>query len=320
MTAGIESWQGPPRHVMALERHGRAMSLDAARRAADFIFATPSPALSIELCARSLEAAWPAAWFLVQYIQLRAEWSKREVRMFLRAAEPIEPARLEFLGARKVILRADLALRGAPEPGVRPPFPAARALAEVRRDSAAPAAWMDWLLAMGFSAVLLAPEAGLLEAVKGRKLFLDFYSRALDQLELIGRDKLVEEGQEAFLKRQPWHLPGLDVLGELAYGPEGDVYTSEFALGLGDSPFKLGRADELKYPDLSHNETVRACLAASHAENQPRCFQCRYKAYCAVSPSRHWALQSAIWGQTPSSPLCALNMALLDLISPRDRV
>ncbi|MDD5304856.1 MAG: hypothetical protein PHS14_17300, partial [Elusimicrobia bacterium] len=44
------------------------------------------------------------------------------------------------------------------------------------------------------------------------------------------------------------------------------------------------------------------------------CSQCAYRPFCAVPPSLSQKLQATLWGQTPSSPACTLQMGLLDRI------
>ena len=133
---------------------------------------------------------------------------------------------------------------------------------------------------------------------------------------------LIEHGEESnvrdeiamsFLGGRLWSLPGTDVLEQLAYDGAGGVFTSEEAVD-GAGELRLGTVAELRYQDIARLPATAAVIAASHPDNQPLCSQCACRPFCTLAPSLSQKLQGSLWGQTPSSPLCALQMGLLDHI------
>lgn len=315
---GFPAWKGPSTHLLLLEHGGRAMPLETARRAVDFAFSAPGPQLTLELAAGDAEAVWPVAWFVVQYSRRRSEWTKRPLFLALRARGGLPPERVEFLRGHAVTRRVVLDLRGGPRPGALPAFRAQRALCVVDASSREPQAWADWLADAGIESARLAPGAGILDDEDGLRRFLGFYSAFLRRVvENYESKPLREEWAASFLSRLVWNLPGTDVLEEIAYGPSGDIFTSETGLvleGEGTPLFRLGSVDSTRYEELAAKDAVRACVAAVLADNQPLCTQCVYKPFCTLPPAENFRLQGTVWGQTPSSPLCTVHMGVLDKI------
>lgn len=310
LDSGLLSWKGPSTHVLRLEREGRAMDLETARRIVDFTFSVPGPQVTLEMTADAPEPLWAVIWFLVQYARRKSEWSKRPLFLILRTRQMPRPEYQEFLRGHCVTLRLEMDLKGRPGQSRKRGVRAQRVLGRVDESSREPGAWMDWLDDGGAQSVRLSPEA-CLAGREGVRRFLDFYAAALDHLienaETRGiRDEWVLE----FLNRAPRNLSGTDMLETLAYGPAGDVSSGEMG-----SP--LGRVDSLRYEDLAKSELVRACVSASCAENQSLCFQCVYKSHCTLPAAVNLKSQGTLWGQTPSSLLCALHMGILDIIFDR---
>ena len=305
---GLLSWKGPSSHVLFLD----GMDLDAARRIVDFVFTCPGPQLTLELVFDEAGPVWPAAWFIVQYARRRGEWSRRPVFLIARA-KAMTPDQADFLRSHGVARCAVLELGGRPDMGKPPPFRAQRARARLAPAAADPRAWVRWFERWGFESVRLLP-ATLDEA--GVAAFSAFYGGFLGHMIEDGESlNLRDEWALDMLAGRPWNLPGMDVLEQLAYDAEGRVYTSEEACGEAD--FSLGPAAEVRYRDIARLPVVRAVVAAAQPDNQPACSQCAYRPFCALPPALNRKTQGSVWGQTPSSPACALQMGILDRIFGR---
>ncbi len=302
------SWKGPGAHVLLLE----GMELDAARRIVDFVFACPGPQLTLELVFDDAAPRWPVIWFIAQYARRRGEWSRRPVFLIARA-RTMTSGRADFLRSHGVTRCAALELAGKPDMGKGPPFRAQRARARLGAGAADPRAWARWFEKWGFESVRLLPS-GLDE--KGAAEFTAFYAEFLDHLIEDGeRLNLRDEWALGMLGGRLWNLPGMDVLEQLAYDGAGRVFTSEEAAG--NEEFSLGAVSRLHYPDVALSPVARAALAAAHPDNQPLCSQCAYRPFCALPPSLNRKISGNVWGQTPSSPACALQMGILDRILER---
>lgn len=303
------SWKGPASHQLLLD----GMDLETARSIVAFVFRCPGPQLTFELIFDDASAVWPVLWFIVQYARRKGEWSRRPVFLIARGRS-MTPDQTDFLRSHAVTRATSLTLDGAPDPKKAPPFRAQRARVLVGPGAAQPRAWAEWFEKWGFESVKLLPSS--LDAGSGLG-FGAFHGEFLDWLIEHGEESsLRDEWALSFLGGRPWALPGVDVLEQLAYDARGRVFTSEEAAAQGGA-LSLGDAAELRYQDIARVEAASAVIAASHADNQPLCFQCAYRPNCTVAPSISQKLQGTVWGQTPSSPACAVQMGILDRIFGR---
>jgi len=301
---GLLSWKGPASHVLGLD----AMSLDTARSVVDFVFRCPGPQLTLELVFDDASAVWPVLWFITQYARRKGEWSRRPVFLIARG-RAMAPDQADFLRSHGVTRSAALTLDGAPDMKQAPAFRAQRARARLGANAADPRAWARWFEKWGFESVRLEPAS---HDEKGSDAFIEFYGGFLGHLIEHGEEtNLRDELAISFLGGRTWNLPGTDVLEQLAYDAAGRVFTAE------EGGIELGAAASLRYQDLAGLPAVPAVIAASHADNQPLCSQCAYRPYCTLAPSLSRRTQGTLWGQTPSSVLCSIQMGLLDAIFER---
>lgn len=301
-------WDGPRRHLIELEGPEGVMCLELARQAVDFAFCSGARPLVLELACVDAARVMPVAWFCAQWATRRAEWGRREASLVLRfETGPAEEdaRRLRALGAAlRWRLRAEGSAARVPRQSCD------RVLLSVEPGARAPELWAELAGGAGARSVLVEPGSGARSSAAADS-FLGFY-RTL-RAALLSRG-LSDEWEEAFLARQPLRLPGVDVWEGLAYGADGSVYTGEHALAARSQPLRLGTLGTLRYGELSEHPAVRACLAAALPLNQPMCFQCAYRPYCALSPALNLRLQGTVWGQTPANPQCRARMGLLDAI------
>lgn len=303
------SWKGPASHALLLD----GMDLETARRTVEFVFRCPGPQLTLELVFQDAAAVWPVLWFIVQYARRKGEWSRRPVFLIARAGA-MSPDQTDFLRSHGVTRSLTLELDGAPDMKRAPAFRAQCARAVLGPDAAEPREWARWFEKWGFESARLLPAA--LDE-KGTADFLGFYGEFLGWLVEHGEEStLRDEWTTSLLGGRLWSLPGMDVLEQLAYDAAGRVFTSEQAAG-GAGELGLGTVAELRYPDIPRRAATSAVIAASHSDNQPLCSQCAYRPWCAVPPSLNLTSQGTLWGQTPASPSCALQMGILDRIFGR---
>ena len=302
------SWKGPASHVLLVD----GMSLETARRVVYFVFRCPGPQLTLEFVCEDAGAVWPVLWFLVQYARRRGEWARRPVFLIARA-KTMTPDQADFLRSHAVTRCVTLELAGAPDMKTAPPFKAQRARALLLKTACAPRAWAQWFETWGFESVKLLPPSLDTSATVP---FLDFYGEWLAWLVENGEQANVrDEWSTTMLAGRSWALPGMDILEQLAYDANGKIFTSEAAAG--SAGLCLGEAGELRYQDIAKRGATAAVIAAAHADNQPQCAQCAYRPFCALPPSLNEKEQGTLWGQTPSSPACAIQMGILDRIFSR---
>lgn len=289
------------------------MDLDAARRIVEFVFTCPGPQLTLELVFSDADKCWPVLWFIVQYARRKGEWSRRPVFLIARG-KALAPDQADFLRSHGVTRAADLELDGVPDMKKAPPFRAQRARARLGPDAADPRAWARWFEKWGFESVRLLPSSLDDDGVAA---FAAFYGEFLGELVEHGEESnLRDEWALSFLAGRPWSLPGTDVLEQLAYDGTGRVFTSEEAAA-GAGELGLGAVGTLRYSDLPASGAAGAVIASSHPDNQPLCSQCAYRPYCALPPALNLKLQGSLWGQTPASPACTVQMGILDHIFGR---
>jgi hypothetical protein len=282
------SWRGPARHIVVLEQDGVRMPDETALAAIDFAFSCGPDAPALELVAEDPRALWPSVWLCARWAQRRGEWARRPARVTLRSPAP-ERADARALDGLDLSLRAELLADGPPPSGAVPP--ARSALVRVAAGARDPEGWVRRLREGALESVRFAAASPADEEAFGA-----FYARALAALiDGAGRSDLADENLTARLGRSPWELPGLEILGELAYGPGGGIHGSERALQEGEQPLaSLGTA---RWQELGASAAARRRLAAADPDARPACAHCAYKPFCR---------------EQPAGPACASTRCSLD--------
>jgi His-Xaa-Ser system radical SAM maturase HxsB len=112
--------------------------------------------------------------------------------------------------------------------------------------------------------------------------------------------------------------PGGAAIGQLAYHPNGNVYSSDegrMVAAMGDEAFLLGNVFEHGYRDIMGSETVRALILASTNDSQPDCVSCVYKAYCGQQPEYNYKTQGSIFGRMRDSAWCKKHKGIFDILA-----
>ena len=163
--------------------------------------------------------------------------------------------------------------------------------------------------------------------------YLDFYFTALDAVLRRNREgvDLREHTASVYLSKlltpdDPGHLdlrsPCGAGIGQLAYAPDGRVYTCDEGRMLGrtgDDTFALGTVVSERWRDLVGHPTVRTMLVASTLESLPECRECAFRPFCGVCPVHTWAEQRDLFGQRRLSTRCELQRGQLTGILRRLR-
>lgn len=127
--------------------------------------------------------------------------------------------------------------------------------------------------------------------------FLNFYEKVMDYVLLINEtERFIERNAAIKLRKilfneDPNYFdlrsPCGAVIGQLAYNPNGDIYTCDEGrmLGtMGDYTFKLGNVFVSSYKDIVCCKNAVRCIFSSVLENYPMCMRCAFKPYCGVCP------------------------------------
>ncbi|MBP46435.1 MAG: hypothetical protein CMH53_00660 [Myxococcales bacterium] len=110
---------------------------------------------------------------------------------------------------------------------------------------------------------------------------------------------------------------GTDGIGELAYGWDGTIYSSDEGrmLGdMGDPLFALGKVTTDNYQMVVTHPTVRALVLASVTDGQPGFVNWVYKPFCGSRASQNYIDQGSIQGRAGDSNLFGNHQVILDSI------
>jgi His-Xaa-Ser system radical SAM maturase HxsB len=156
--------------------------------------------------------------------------------------------------------------------------------------------------------------------------FLAFYRKALDYiLELnLGGKRFFEQtarifAAKIFKEEDPNFLdlrsPCGAGTGQVAYGPDGRVYTCDegrMLSRMSEEGFCLGDVSKSGYGELINHPVVSALATASLLENQPECSRCAYLPYCGTCPVQNYVEHGDLFPRTPLSTRCRVNKGILD--------
>lgn len=158
--------------------------------------------------------------------------------------------------------------------------------------------------------------------------FLEFYRNALAYvIELNKQGVQVMERNAAIMlckivgDYDPNYLdlrtPGGAAIGQLAYHPNGNVYSSDegrMVAAMGDDAFLIGNVERDSYRDIMGSGAVRALVLASTNDAQPGCATCVYKAWCGQQPEYNYKTQGSIFGRMQDSAWCTKHKGIFDTL------
>ena len=161
--------------------------------------------------------------------------------------------------------------------------------------------------------------------------FLAFYRRALDYIiaQNLAGVEVLERNAAIMLAKiiggyEPNYLdlrtPGGAAIGQLAYHPDGGVYSSDegrMIAAMGDDTFRIGDVHEDSYHDILSSETVRALVLASTNEAHPDCVQCAWQPFCGQQPEYNYKTQGSIFGRMRDSDWCRKHKGIFDILMTR---
>jgi len=163
--------------------------------------------------------------------------------------------------------------------------------------------------------------------------FLEFYKKAVDYIMELNKEgaEVMERHAAIMLNKmiaglEPNYLdlrsPGGAVIGQVAYHPNGSIYTSDegrmvAAMDDEGSIFRLGDVQTGSYSDVMLGSTTRGMILASSNDGQPHCSTCVYKLYCGLQPEYNYKTQGSIFGRMADSDWCKKHMGIFDYLAHR---
>jgi His-Xaa-Ser system radical SAM maturase HxsB len=163
--------------------------------------------------------------------------------------------------------------------------------------------------------------------------FLEFYKNAVDYIIELNKEgaEVMERHAAIMLNKmivglEPNYLdlrsPGGAVIGQVAYHPDGSIYTSDegrmvAAMGDGDDLFRVGDVQTWGYNEIMLGATTRGMILASSNDGQPHCTSCVYKIYCGLQPEYNYKTQGSIFGRMADSDWCKKHMGIFDYLAHR---
>lgn len=161
-----------------------------------------------------------------------------------------------------------------------------------------------------------------------RQKYWEFYKTATDYILELNRQgvQVLERYAAIFLTKilgdeEPNFLdirsPGGAGIGQLAYGQDGRIFTSDegrMLAATGDDFFQIGDVRTSTYRELMKHHTVRALTLASNLSAQPDCVNCTYNPYCGMVPEQAYRTQRSIFGRMRENPLCMVHKGIQDYL------
>lgn len=161
--------------------------------------------------------------------------------------------------------------------------------------------------------------------------FLEFYEKALDYIISLNKQgvQVMERLAAIMLSKMiggydPNYLdlrtPGGAIVGQLAYHPDGSIYTSDegrMVAAMGDDFFRLGHVDDTSYAEMMAGDLTRGLVLASTNDQLPGCSSCAYKPYCGQQPEYNYVTQGSIQGRMIESTWCRKHMGIFDMLVKR---
>jgi His-Xaa-Ser system radical SAM maturase HxsB len=153
--------------------------------------------------------------------------------------------------------------------------------------------------------------------------FLSFWRKTLDyiiELNLKGVP-IRERGATILLKKifgtEPNYLeirsPCGAAIGQLLYNYNGDLYTCDEARMIGEDIFKLGNVHSDNYNEVLSSDQTCGIVAASINDTQI-CNSCAYKPYCGICPVCNYAEQGSVVAKIPETMRCNIYKAQFDYL------
>jgi len=154
--------------------------------------------------------------------------------------------------------------------------------------------------------------------------FIKFWKNSVDYIfELNKKGVKIRERTIAFMAKKT--LTGSDanfldmrtpcgaIIGQLAYTPDGSIYTCDEARMTGDDLFKVGNVVEDTYKKVLSSDKSCSMVMSSINDCQI-CDSCVYKPYCGICPVCNYMEQGSIVANIPETSRCKIYMAQFDYI------
>ncbi len=102
-------------------------------------------------------------------------------------------------------------------------------------------------------------------------------------------------------------------IGQMAYTPDGKIFSCDEARMLNDDLFKIGDAGKDSFKDALGCD--KACSIISSSINDVQiCDACVYKPYCGLCPVCNYAEQGSLIAKIPETARCKIFKAQFDYL------
>ncbi|HAE53135.1 MAG TPA: His-Xaa-Ser system radical SAM maturase HxsB [Ruminococcus sp.] len=158
--------------------------------------------------------------------------------------------------------------------------------------------------------------------------FLIFYKKCLSYIISVNKNgyRLTEGHARIFLHKilnqnavnyMELRSPCGGGTGQIAYYPNGDVYTCDEArmlADMGDKSFRMGDVFSCSYETLINSTACKVVCKSSVLETIPSCCDCVYQPYCGVCPVINYAFNNSVYEKFPHSYRCKIYKGMLDCL------
>jgi len=154
--------------------------------------------------------------------------------------------------------------------------------------------------------------------------FIEFWRRSMDyviELNLSGQ-RIRENGSLIILRKLlseydsnyfEMRSPCGACIGQMAYTPNGDVFSCDEARMLNEDLFKIGNVCENSFKEVFSCDKTCAIVSSSVNDVQI-CDACAYKPYCGICPVCNYAEQGSLVAKVPETARCKIFMAQFDYL------
>ncbi len=325
------------------------MSMETAKKTVDFIFQSPSKAITIEFQGGEPLLNFPVVKFIIDYAKELNKKHKKDLRFsIVTNLSLMSDEILDFLIKNRIgictsldgpeivhnknrpysqgnsfeitstWIKKILSQKGnisALVTTTRHSFPYYKEIVDTYKELGLKRIWIRPVNRLGtagnaWKAIGYTPEE-----------FFEFWKKCLDY---IIRNKLdmTDIFTEYLLKKiltgyDPYYLdlmsPCGAAIGQMAYNHDGDIYSCDEARMIKEEMFLLGNVHESAYKDIMSSDQVKGLVSASVNDCLP-CDNCAYKPYCGVCPVCSYAIYNNLIPKLPSDFRCRLHKKQFDYV------
>ncbi|MFH0979238.1 MAG: His-Xaa-Ser system radical SAM maturase HxsB [Candidatus Woesearchaeota archaeon] len=324
-----------------IDTQGYDMDIDTAKKTVDFIFQSPSKAITIEFQGGEPLANFGTVKYLVQYAKKKNQKEKRDLRLsIVTNLVLMDEEKLKFLTKEKVNICTSLDGNQMVHDKNRQEYAqTVKWIKRIRENNNINAMTIitkhslnyhkeivDEYARLGLDTIWIKPVSKLGCAEEkwneigiSAEEFLEFWKKAMERVLEINKKQTLKENSisiilKKILSKDCYNFADLEspcgaAIAQLAYNHDGSIYTCDEARLF--EIFKLGTVEQ-KFKEVVASRGTEGIVRSSINDN-PACEVCAYKPYCGVCPVSSFAETGNIITRLPNRR-CAILKGQFDYV------